>query len=336
MEREVAKLFLSSGFLTTTQTSIGIRNSANTEFTWNVDMRNVLGETLWTKYDNYKVYIQIQQNPSAVNELQTAFIQGLNFRMTSNQGQLQTNKFAIASFFHNTNSPATEPVINGFIMIKPNTNLVPITVTFESNDGTTPTATSPLLAVILTFVPLLQDKIISPYNTCFQNEQSNFSLSTQILTASSTNQYGTMNTNKSVFTFTNLNMRQVIGTLWDKYDKFNLQIRSLGVGATASSYSSNQRRLFFEISGLQFINNMIIDNTVNLSNVWTQMFYIESPNISSAISLDSPTDIYTFRKPESENINLSFTLWTVNSLISPYTGILMGDWTFTFSVFGVK
>lgn len=334
MEREVAKLFLSSGYLTTTPSDLGVRNATNTSFTWNVDMRNVLGETLWTKYNNFKVFIQIQQNSTA-NELITFFCQGLNFIQSSNQGQLQTNKIPIGSVSNNANAPGTKPVINGFIMIKPNANLVPLTITAEANDGTT-TTLSQYLGVIFTFVPLTKNMIISPYNTCFQNEQRNFTLSTQILTAGGTNEYGTMNASKTIFTFNNVNMRQIIGTLWDKYDKFNLQIRTIGMAVLTASQSGNQRRQYFNISGLQFINNMVIENTTNLNNVWSPIFYAQPINYGFSEKFDEPTNIYTFRKPESENVSLSFTLWTLNNNSTPYTSIQQNDWSFTFSVFGVK
>lgn len=333
MNKEVAKLFLSSGNLTTTQSSIGVRNSTNTSFTWFVDMRNVLGETLFNNYERYKVYIQFNQNPS-VAELQTYYLEGLNFIQTSNQGMLTVNKVPIMSNYNNLNS-ATKPIINGFTMIKPNANLTPITISIESNDGSTP-AGNQYVAVVFTFAPISEDKLISPYEYCYKDEQVNFTLSTQALTANATNQYGTMNTNKSIFTFTNINMRNIIGTLWDKYDKFNLQIRTIGVGAFTTAISGANRRMYFKISGLQFINNMVVENSIDLNSIWTPLYLNEPTTYSTLATFESPSDTYTFRKPESENVSLSFSLWTLANNSSYYSSLLYSDTTFSFSVFGVK
>ena len=57
MDQEIAKLWLNSGSLTTTQTQTGIRSANYMTTTFNFDLRIVLGETLWSKYKYFKMYI---------------------------------------------------------------------------------------------------------------------------------------------------------------------------------------------------------------------------------------------------------------------------------------
>lgn len=204
---------------------------------------------------------------------------------------------------------------------------------YLNDDGTTSTISNAVF--FLTFVPF-EDRIYrNPYNYLYQNEQANFTLTTQILTAGGTNAFGTSNAAKSVFTFTNLNMRQVIGTMWDKYDKFNLIFRNVGMGQIATVLSGNQRRQFFVMSGLQFINATIQTSQVLMGQVATPFMVINSANIADANFFDTPTGMVTFRKPESENVSLTFQLWSISSGV-PLTGGSASDWSLTFAIVGVK
>jgi hypothetical protein len=94
-------------------------------------------------------------------------------------------------------------------MIKPDTNNVQLTL--EWVDETGATATMVPRVYFLAFVPIDDTKIYqNPYVMLYQNEQVNFTLSTKILSAGATNEYGTLNANRTVATFTNINMRQII------------------------------------------------------------------------------------------------------------------------------
>ena len=57
MDIEVAKLWLNPSVLTTTTTNVGVRDSTFRNCTYFVDLRETLGETLYTKYDTFKVLI---------------------------------------------------------------------------------------------------------------------------------------------------------------------------------------------------------------------------------------------------------------------------------------
>lgn len=338
MDKEVAKLFLNGSSLSTTQNALGVRTADYRTLTFNVDMRNVLGETLWTKYDKYKAYIWEQSNTGGTTVLLTCFVSGINLIQASFQGQEPGGQYAISQ-----NQNATNPLSIGFIdkpgncrefvMIKPNANFVPLTFNYVNDDGTTGALSTPVF--MLTFVPYEENKIYrNPFNYLYQNEQANFTLTTQILTAGGTNAFGTCDANYNNFTFTNLNMRQIIGTLWDKYDKFNLYMRNIGIGQTATVFSGNQRRMFFLISGLQFINAVSQTSSIRQDQVATPMFVPGATSQADASYWDAPTGLVSFRKPESENVSLTFQQWTISSGI-PVTSA-MNNFSFSFSVVGIK
>jgi hypothetical protein len=337
MNKEVAKLFLNGSSLTTTQTALGIRTADFRSFTFYVDLRQVLGETLFTKYDKFKVFIWEQSNAAATN-LCTAYVGGLNIVNNAYNG-IQTGSLnAFSSQIAGSNSLGTDSIekpgnLREHVMIKPNDSNIQLNFQYINDDGSTSNLSQPVF--FLTFIPF-EDRIYpNPYNYLYQNEQANFTLTTQILTAGGTNQFGTSNAVKSLFTFTNLNMRHIIGTMWDKYDKFNLIFRNVGMGQSATVLSGNQRRQFFVMSGLQFINATIQTSQILMGQVATPFMVLNSANTADANYFDIPTGIVSFRKPESENVSLTFQLWTVSSGV-PLTGGSASDWSLTFAVVGVK
>jgi hypothetical protein len=221
-------------------------------------------------------------------------------------------------------------------MIKPDSNKISLTFSIIAENGETTTILG--LAYFLTFAPIKKDVIYkNPWNLLYQNEQANFTLSTRILSAGATNAFGTMNATMTNFTFTNVNMRRIIGTLWDKYNKFNLICASYGTGSVATSLSGNQRLQWFQISGLQFINTLSVLNTNMLSQGYatTPVFNPINANTADAESFANPIGATTFRKPETENVDLTFQLWVQNNG-GTVLNFQLNHFTLSFIVVGVK
>jgi hypothetical protein len=342
MDVEVVKLWLNPSVLTTTTTNIGVRDSTFRNCTYFVDLRECLGETLYTKYDTFKVLITYPLAGLGVSELNTIFVEGLNLINASYQGKTASTNIAIAA--QGSTAAATSSNIGKqtqtreFIMIKPNSNKITLTFSVIADNGATPNITNAVPVYFLTFAPIKKDVIYkNPWNLLYQNEQANFTLSTRILSAGATNQYGTMNSTMTNFTFTNVNMRRIIGTLWDKYDKFNLICASYGTGSVATSLSGNQRLQWFQISGLQFINTLSVLNTNMLSQGYatTPVFNPASSSTADAESFANPIGATTFRKPETENVDLTFQLWVQNNGGTVLNSQL-NHFTLSFIVVGVK
>jgi hypothetical protein len=342
MDQEVAKLWLYGGNLSTTLKKIGIRNSTNTEYTFFVDLRLVLGETMFQKYEAFKVYFGFLNLSSGTANINTMFVNGLNLIPASYQGNPAGFNTAINFFtqsatnIDSTNLGGRNANIQEFVMIKPNDSKVELNISFVRDDAAVETL--PLFTFFLTFVPFQKDKIYkNPFNYLYQNELANFTLTTQILTAGGTNEYGTMNSFFSNFTFTNVNMRRIIGTMWDKYNKFNLVCLNVGIGSTATSLSGNQRFQWFQIEGLQFINCLSTTTSSSFSQsvAYTPIFRYVSANISDSDTFSVPDSLISFRKPESENVDLAFQMFTAN-LGGAALGAQMNQFSFSFAVVGIK
>jgi len=343
MDKEVSRLWLNSASLTTTPGITGVKTADNKSLTFNLDMRIVLGETLWSKYQYFKMYFtDPTPNVSGLNFV-TIFQNGLNLIQSSYMGvtpgfntALTTNNAAGYSLTSNTvqlNFYEKQNNLCEYIMIKPNINYIQLTLTLTDEVASaTNQATRPFF---ITFVPY-EDKIIykNPYNYLFQNEQVNFTLSTAALVLSGTNQNGTMNANRTQFTFTNVNLRNIIGTLWDKYDKFNLIILNWGFTPTSTALNSTQNRMFFVIDGFQMINTMAVTTGFRQGRGFSPLARYQTVNAVDANYFDYPGGIVgTFRKPETESTDLDFQIWNATGGIQP---ALIGNSILTFSVMGVK
>lgn len=336
MDVEVAKLWLNPSVLTTTTTNVGVRDSTFRSCTYFVDLRECLGETLYTKYDTFKVLIN---NPllGVGTEINAIFVDGLNLINASYQGKTASTNIAIAAQGGTTatGAPRSQQT-REFIMIKPDSNKIALTINVVADNASTSSITG--LVFFLTFAPIKKDVIYTnPWNLLYQNEQANFTLSTRILSAGSTNAFGTMNATMTTFTFTNVNMRRIIGTLWDKYNKFNLICTSYGTGSVATGFSGAQRLQWFQISGLQFINTLSAINSNSLVRDYatTAVFNPQSTSIADAEIFSNPIGATTFRKPESETVDLTFQLWSQSgngTVLNSQTN----HFTLSFIVVGVK
>jgi hypothetical protein len=340
MDKEIAKLWLNTGSLTTTLSQTGIRSANQMSATFNFDLRIVLGETLWSKYKYFKVYIADTGNNTTGIGIATLYQNGLNLIQASYQGKPpgfqtaidETNLITTAGFSPNQFNRSSNT--HSFVMIKPDTKNVQLTLEWIDEAGAT-TAIVLQRAYFLAFVPIDDTKIYrSPYSMLYQNEQVNFTLSTKILTAGATNEYGTLNANRTVATFTNINMRHILGTLWDKYTKFNLIFNTIGIAANANPTGAS-RRMWWQVDGLQFINTLRVTNGYTQGQAFSSQLYYQTANQADAEFCEAPMSVTTFRKPESENVDLTFTTWvTANG--GGLFSLSIGLTTFSFSIVGVK
>ena len=343
MQTEVAKLWLYGANVGTTISQIGIRNSTNTEYTFFVDLRMVLGETMFQKYEAFKVYFGfVNQGTGTTANIDTVFVNGINLIQASYQGKQAG--FNTAVDIYSQTVQMTDPANLGgknantqeFVMIKPDNAKIELTISIVRDDAAIPTLLQGVF--FLTFVPFQKDKIYkNPFNYLYQNELANFTLTTQILSAGATNEYGTMNSTFTTFNFTNVNMRRIIGTMWDKYDKFNLVCSNVGIGSTATTITGNQRFMFFQIQGLQFINSLstTASSTFSQSVAYTPIFRYATASTADSDSFAVPESLISFRKPESENVDLAFQLFTVNSG-GTALNLQMNQFSLTFAVVGIK
>ena len=126
MQTEVAKLYLNGANVGTTISQIGIRNSTNTEYTFFVDLRLVLGESMFQKYEAFKVYLGfLNLSTGATPNIDTMFVNGLNLIPASYQGKQAGFNTAVDIFsqtvqmIDSINLGGKNANTQEFVMIKP-------------------------------------------------------------------------------------------------------------------------------------------------------------------------------------------------------------------------
>ena len=346
MNKEVAKLWLYENTITTSTTAIGVKNAAQTSYTWFVDMKQVLGETLWTKYDAYVVQIC---SLARINAEANIFCDGLNLVQTSKNGAQQGGVAIIYGGVKQYGTQTTSNVgdwdgydgLQLYTMIKPADNRTAITIYWEPLTGANGTSTYGSWFFTFQGLEKYNPLYKNPFNTFHTLEQRTFTLTTQSLVAGSTNAFGTMAADYTSFTLTNINFRNILGTMWDKYEKFNLIMTSWGCGITlGGTINGDQRWIYLIMEGLQFINTLSV-------GVGSTTFYnrygiggtgfLESPGGASSTAcvniFDNMSTTNTFRKPETENVSLTVTVGNTTQYPSVNT---FNNWAITFMVVGVK
>jgi hypothetical protein len=346
MDKEVAKLWLYENTITTSTTAIGVKNAAQTSYTWFVNMREVLGETLFKKYDAFQVLIC---SLARINAEARVYCDGLNLIQTSKDGQMQGGAALIqgpVKPYGTQDSYFLWDCYVGsqmYIMTKPVDNRIPLTIYWEPTTGANGTSTYG--SWFLTFQGLKNYNPLykNPFNTFHNLEQRTFTLTTQALVAGTTNEYGTMAADYNSFTLTNINFRNILGRMWDKYEKFNLIMTSwsCGITTTGSTISGDQRYIYAIIEGLQFINNVAVgpSSTTSIGRYGIGgAGFIESSGGANNSALgnlfDNMSACNTFRKPESENVSLRFTFGSITQY--PMTSFAFNNWAINFMIVGVN
>jgi aminopeptidase C len=133
-------------------------------------------------------------------------------------------------------------------------------------------------------------------------QSGNLLLYSSLLVANSTNIYGTANANFTEMTFKNIDLKQIIGSNYDKYLKFNLILTSIIVPTTVTSISGNDSNVMLYMAGVPFDSGSTY-NTV--SNTLSSIAYIGTLKISTGatgqVETYSPYVINTIIKPDARN-----------------------------------
>ena len=83
-------------------------------------------------------------------------------------------------------------------------------------------------------------------------------LKTNVLPMNGTqNDYGTSNSINTIFTWTNINLRTLLGDMFDKYDRFLLLLQNISNASPAATpgASVDDRAFLINMNGLSFINS---------------------------------------------------------------------------------
>jgi hypothetical protein len=119
-----------------------------------------------------------------------------------------------------------------------------------------------------------------------------------ILSTKSTINPCTINAQKTAFTFNNIDMKNVMGEMWDKYDQFALKLVSFSTEGAVTVTFSQQGHITYNLRGLEWSNVIYETTGSNVNKEWVPVAYTF---LSASVTTINPLIIntgwsYNFKK----------------------------------------
>lgn len=157
------------------------------------------------------------------------------------------------------------------------------------------------------------------------------------------NANGLASEKNSVLRWNNINLRTLLGDMYDEYETFNLSLTSIsssktpaGLGASFGNSDINNLLLTLYIEGLPFINNTYeVAKRGNTGRAMLGIFTYPSTNATVNIRVYNQSGTLTFGKSQEQcNITLSFR--RVSDDAPPETTDAFPNTNFTFFINGIR
>lgn len=135
-----------------------------------------------------------------------------------------------------------------------------------------------------------------------------------ILSTKSTINPCTINAAKTAFTFSNIDLKNIMGEMWDKYDQFALKLVSFSTEGTITVGGSVDGLITYNLRGLEW-SNLIYETTGSINNKeWVPVAYaILSTGTANINPLITNTG-YSFNfKKNSRMVDLEFAIGTASA-----------------------
>jgi hypothetical protein len=148
-----------------------------------------------------------------------------------------------------------------------------------------------------------------------------------------------INSMRSSITWNNINLRNLLGDMYDKYDRFNIALNTIATAYTALSLSgTTNSQVLIRLSGLPWVNcNYNVSSTgINANNIYT---IITSFKFSSSTPQEPLTQYYyeslaTFSK-NSDITSITIDYLRLVDLSIPDTTNTYPQVSFIFDIYGI-
>ena len=151
----------------------------------------------------------------------------------------------------------------------------------------------------------------------------------------------TMTDNNTINTWTNVNLKSVLGDMFDKYETFNLCLSVVNTDVTGTEMGNgidgvSTRICIMYISGLPFVNQTYSFKKNTLTNeavLGTLILPLDTTTTSEQYYFGS-SSVATFRSP-SEMTNITIKLTKINNA-TPTPTYDFPEMVFIFDIYGVE
>ena len=169
-------------------------------------------------------------------------------------------------------------------------------------------------------------------------ESASLVLKTCDLTLGSTTQIGTADDFGTHYTWNNINLRVLLGDMYYKYDRFNLNLNTIGTGAPYTGWSTggslDDRCVYISISGLPFVNNTYSqkNNSNTTSTIIASCYFNSSTQTTQYFYSNNSA---TFNKNQ-DMCNFSLSLLRIDDGLKPTVTVAFPPIIFLFDITGVE
>jgi hypothetical protein len=163
-------------------------------------------------------------------------------------------------------------------------------------------------------------------------------LKTSDLTANASTNIGTCDQYRTTFTWNNINLRMLLGDMYDQYDYFNILLTlasSTLSNAAAGAGTAEDRQVYVKMSGLPFINQCYNQATGN-NGIFTTIttLSISTGTATSQQYYNNTANVCTFNK-DQDQCNITISFFRVSDDTKPILTASWPQFAFFFSIVGI-
>ena len=163
-------------------------------------------------------------------------------------------------------------------------------------------------------------------------------LKTSDLTANSTTDIGQCDQYKTTFTWFNINLRNLLGDLYNQYDYFNMSLISLSSSAAnagAGAGSVDDRLVYVKLGVLPFVGQSYNQKTGNFGGLTTiGTFQIPSTAITTNQFYNNSSNVCTFNT-DQDLCNFTISFFRISDDTKPALTISNPNFAFIFTIIGI-
>ena len=166
-------------------------------------------------------------------------------------------------------------------------------------------------------------------------------LKTSDLTTNASTNIGTCDQFRTSFTWNNINLRMLLGDMYDQYDYFNISLISISSSLTqalALGATADDKLVFVKMSGLPFINQTFQQSTGNNGTfAYVSTLSIPLTALTATQFYNNLGNVCTFNKDQDLcNINISFFRVLDDTRPALNAGNINPQFSFIFVITGIN
>jgi len=154
-----------------------------------------------------------------------------------------------------------------------------------------------------------------------------------------TNNIGTVAQNRSSITWNNISLKNLLGEMYNRYEKFNISLNFIA-GAktgTADEIAGNNRIFYVRMRGLNFTSSYDQKTGNNNNSVVLTSFNVPLDGALTWVHENFKQQYFTFQKQDYVNINIDLINIVDDDFYSPTDeNLMIGHIIYSFSITGVE